>query len=216
MNVPDDHDTVALLDLDGTLSPRESTWQALGEAFGVTQDEFQDVYDSYVDEELTHAEMMDELYLKLTGDGPVTEGAYDDFVDRHLELHVAAYDLVDELQEQGVYTAVLSGAPDDYSEAAREELDADANVETISLEFKEGALDGFDWTDYRDKEKVVDQLQQDGYEVWAVGNGGNDVDMVESAGRGFMLLNTEEVAYDTLDCTTVDDLTDVLEVIQDG
>jgi HAD superfamily phosphoserine phosphatase-like hydrolase len=198
-NVPDGTDRVAVVDLEGTLSKDANVWMDMNLSLGMTEEEDYELYKKYRDDhDFTYGDWTEELISRWEHpeDGGTPGEEYFDAFFELPEFRETAHDLVEELQEQGFYTVLLSGAPDGYTRPAAEHLGVDEHVDSVSLVYEDGEVVAADFNEYKtDKTSVLDDLDDE--EVWFFGNGYNDVGMAEAADRSFMVPN-KDIDYDAV------------------
>ena len=122
---------------------------------------------------------------------------------KFLNLRLDAKKLVDYCQEKGLETGIITHTSTSLALEAAVEVGADFVVETWSFNF-EG--DRFDFTEYKDyaldKNKLIEEIEDQKEFVAFFGNGENDIEIAENADKAFMVENRGEVEYKELDAFT--------------
>lgn len=193
---------VALLDLEGTLIPTEGSWPAVNERFGVTGDEDRELYEQYYLSD--HAAWRAEIEQRWRDHGQASRSALQEALPEP-EVPAVAHEIVAAFREQGACTMLVSGALDTYSRDCARRLGVDVHVPTWSVSFddEDGSV-SIDQGRYSSKVDLARDLVDTGCTVWAVGNGHNDVPMVEVAQRSFMVPNRDDIDYTTLGAEPVE------------
>jgi phosphoserine phosphatase len=170
-------------DFDGTLSDSEMT-VLLGERMDVA-DEMADITERAMNDEISYAKSLRERASLLEGlEEERAEEAYGE-----VELRPGAADLIERLNDYGHHTAILTGGFDRGVERA---LDAEGvevdHIVSNSLPVKGGRLTGdvegplIEGTKDRELERLADELDVKMEHTVAVGDGANDLPMLEVAG----------------------------------
>ncbi|SEO61544.1 phosphoserine phosphatase [Halogranum amylolyticum] len=170
-------------DFDGTLSDSEMT-VLLGERMGVA-DEMADITERAMNDEISYAESLRERASLLEGlEEERAEEAYGE-----VELRPGAADLIERLNDYGHHTAVLTGGFDRGVERALEAGGVEVDhVVSNSLPVKDGRLTGdvegplIEGTKDRELERLAAELDVKMDHTVAVGDGANDLPMLEVAG----------------------------------
>ncbi len=200
--------TIVAFDFDGTLSDSEMT-VLLGDRCGVA-DQMDTITERAMNDEIGYAESLREraaLLEELPGaDVRAAFGA--------VELRAGAADLIDELNDAGVTTAILTGGFDRGVTAAleREGTQVDQIVANRLPTDADGALTGevegplIEGTKDDALAKLADDLAVDLADTVAVGDGANDLPMLEVAGLaiGFEPKPAVEPACDVVVATMAD------------
>ena len=170
-------------DFDGTLSDSEMT-VLLGEQCGVA-DEMDEITARAMNDEIEYAESLRKRCSLLDG---LPMDAADDAFDQ-VVLREGAADVIAALNEAGVHTAILTGGFERGVAAALEK--AGVSVDTIvanRLLAADGALTGevegplIEGTKDTALSELADDLDLEIEETVAVGDGANDLPMLEVAG----------------------------------
>jgi len=170
-------------DFDGTLSNSEMT-VLLGEKLGVA-DEMADITERAMNDELSYAESLRSRAELLTG---LNEGDADDAYSE-VVLRPDAASVIDRLREAGHTVAIFTGG---FERGVAHALDdAGTEVDHIvanALPIEDGELTGevtgplIEGTKDDQLEALADDLAIDMSETVAVGDGANDLPMLEVAG----------------------------------
>jgi phosphoserine phosphatase len=208
--------TVVAFDFDGTLSDSEMT-VLLGEQCGVA-DEMAEITERAMNDELEYAESLRERCALLRGLADETaQAAFDE-----VRLRPGAADVIESLREAGVYVAILTGG---FERGVAAALDREGvTVDTIvanRLPVADGKLTGevegplIEGTKDDALEVLTAVVGADRADTIAVGDGANDLPMLEAAGLaiGFEPKPNVEPACD-LTVETMDELYDTL--VADG
>ncbi|MFD1565352.1 phosphoserine phosphatase SerB [Haloarchaeobius amylolyticus] len=175
--------TVVAFDFDGTLSDSEMT-VLLGDRCGVA-DDMESITERAMNDEIGYAESLRERAALLEGlPKAEAEAAFDEVV-----LREGAADLIDELNDAGVTTAILTGGFERGVAAAleREGVSVDHIVSNrLPIEGDEltGDVEGplIEGTKDNALEALADDVGVDLDETVAVGDGANDLPMLKVAG----------------------------------
>jgi phosphoserine phosphatase len=170
-------------DFDGTLSDSEMT-VLLGEEQGVA-DEVADVTERAMNDELSYAESLrDRADLLFRLDEDAVERAFG-----RVELRPGAAEVIAALRDAGHHVAVLTGGFDRGVEAALAAAGAEVNTVVANhLVSRKGRLTGrvegplVEGTKDNALEGLADDLGEDTADTVAVGDGANDLPMLEVAG----------------------------------
>jgi len=194
--------SAALLDLEGTLIPQEGSWPAVNERFGIADDEDTELYERYY---LTdHAAWCREIERRWRDRGQASRSALQEALPEP-EVPPVARDIVAAFREQGVCTMLISGALDRFSCEAGERLGVDVHVPTWSLSFDaDGGFVSIEQGRYSAKVDLARDLADAGCTVWAVGNGHNDLPMVEVVEKAFMVPNRDDIDYEQVGAEPVE------------
>ena len=124
--------------------------------------------------------------------------------EEFLNLREKARDLVELLQKKGYTTGIISHTSTSLSIHAAEKLEIDFVVPTWSFNFEDGKFGRSEMKKYaEEKSHIVDELESTGIDtVIFFGNGSNDVNIAESADRGFLVENKDCVDYESTDAFT--------------
>lgn len=175
--------TLVAFDFDGTLSDSEMT-VLLGERAG-TADEIADITHRAMNDELSYAESLRERATLLAGLSVTdVEAAFDQVV-----LREGAADVIEALSEAGITTAILTGGFERGVAAAleREGVSVDTIVANRLL-LADGELSGdvegplIEGTKDDALESLVEEVGSSLDDAVAVGDGANDLPMLEVAG----------------------------------
>ncbi|WP_276299151.1 phosphoserine phosphatase SerB [Halorussus lipolyticus] len=175
--------TLVAFDFDGTLSDSEMT-VLLGERQGVA-DEMADITERAMNDEISYAKSLRDRAALL--EGLSNERAEDAFDDVFLRPDAAT--VIRELNEAGVTTAILTGGFERGVEVALER--EGVSVDTIvanRLPVEEGELTGevegplIEGTKDDALERLAGEREIDMRDTIAVGDGANDLPMLEVAG----------------------------------
>ena len=200
-------------DFDGTLSDSEMT-VLLGEQLGVA-DEMADITERAMNDQLSYAESLRSRAELLAG---LSEADADDAYSE-VVLRPGAADVIDRLREAGHTVAIFTGGFD--RGVAHALNDADTEVDHIvanALPIENGELTGevtgplIEGTKDDRLEALADDLGVEMSETVAVGDGANDLPMLEVAGLavGFEPKPAVEPACDNV-VSTMAALGDLLE-----
>mgnify|MGYP006289673993 FL=1 len=170
-------------DFDGTLSDSEMT-VLLGEKLGVA-DEMADITERAMNDELSYAESLRSRADLLTGlDEAAAEDAYG-----QVELRPDAATLIDRLREAGHTVAIFTGG---FERGVQRALEADDTavdmIVSNRLPIADGELTGevegplIEGTKDDQLEELAGELGVDMADTIAVGDGANDLPMLEVAG----------------------------------
>ncbi len=170
-------------DFDGTLSDSEMT-VLLGKRMGVA-DRMADITERAMNDEISYADSLRERASLLDGLAEEdAEAAYDE-----VALRPGAADLITRLNDYGHHTAILTGG---FERGVERALETDgAEVDTIvanRLPVEGGKLTGgvegslIEGTKDQALERLADELDVDMAMTVAVGDGANDLPMLEVAG----------------------------------
>jgi len=170
-------------DFDGTLSDSEMT-VLLGEQCGAA-DEMAEITERAMNDEIEYAESLRQRCALLEGLSDTrAETAFGEVL-----LREGAADVIDDLNDAGVHTAILTGGFERGVEAALAK--AGVSVDTIianRLPVEDGALTGevegplIEGTKDTALRDLADDLDLDLSETVAVGDGANDLPMLNVAG----------------------------------
>jgi len=200
-------------DFDGTLSKSEMT-VLLGKKVGAA-DKMADITARAMNDEISYAKSLRDRAALLEGLA-LTESA-DAFLE--VTLRPGAADLLDELSEKGTHVAILTGG---FERGVMTAVDQEGgSVETIIAnrllddgDKLTGEVEGPLVEGTKDKalEALADELGVDMVNTIAVGDGANDLPMLEVAGSaiGFDPKPAVAPACDTI-VSDMDELHDVLE-----
>jgi phosphoserine phosphatase len=200
-------------DFDGTLSDSEMT-VLLGEQLGVA-DEMADITERAMNDQLSYAESLRSRAELLAG---LSEADADDAYSE-VVLRPGAADVIDRLREAGHTVAIFTGG---FERGVAHALDdADTEVDHIvanALPIENGELTGevtgplIEGTKDDRVEALADDLGVEMSETVAVGDGANDLPMLEVAGLavGFEPKPAVEPACDNV-VSTMAALGDLLE-----
>jgi phosphoserine phosphatase len=200
-------------DFDGTLSDSEMT-VLLGEKLGVA-DEMADITERAMNDELSYAESLRSRAELLTG---LSEADADDAYSE-VVLRPGAADVIDRLREAGHTVAIFTGG---FERGVAHALDdAGTAVDHIvanALPIEDGELTGevtgplIEGTKDDQLEALAGDLGVDMAETVAVGDGANDLPMLEVAGLavGFEPKPAVEPSCDDV-VTTMTELDELLE-----
>jgi phosphoserine phosphatase len=200
-------------DFDGTLSDSEMT-VLLGEQLGVA-DEMADITERAMNDQLSYAESLRSRAELLAG---LSEADADDAYSE-VVLRPGAADVIDRLREAGHTVAIFTGG---FERGVAHALnDADTEVDHIvanALPIENGELTGevtgplIEGTKDDRLEALADDLGVEMSETVAVGDGANDLPMLEVAGLavGFEPKPAVEPACDNV-VSTMAALGDLLE-----
>ncbi|THE65380.1 phosphoserine phosphatase SerB [Salinadaptatus halalkaliphilus] len=175
--------TVVAFDFDGTLSDSEMT-VLLGKRCGVA-DDMAAITERAMNDEIGYAESLRERAALL--EGLAAEDARAAFDE--VELRAGAADLITDLNDAGVTTAILTGGFERGVAAALE--DEGVSVDHIvsnRLPIENGELTGdvegslIEGTKDDALEALADDVETDLDETVAVGDGANDLPMLQVAG----------------------------------
>jgi len=175
--------TLVAFDFDGTLSDDEMI-VLLGEQAGVA-DEIDEITERAMAGEVSYAESLRERAALLAGlDEPAAERAY-----AGVELRPGAGALLRALAEVGVTTAILTGGFQTGVEAALARADASVDrVVSNWLPAEDGHLTGdvegplIEGTKDEALRAAAESFGVDVADTFAVGDGANDVPMLDAAG----------------------------------
>ena len=203
---------VVAFDFDGTLSESEMT-VLLGERMGVA-DEMADITERAMNDEISYAKSLRDRAALL--DGLSLESAADAYAE--VALRPGAADVIDALAEKGTYVAILTGGFETGVQAAleREGVAVDEIVAN-RLPDDGAALTGdvegplIEGTKDDALERLADEQGADVVNTVAVGDGANDLPMLEVAGLsvGFEPKPAVEPACDVV----VSDMTELHDVL---
>jgi phosphoserine phosphatase len=205
--------TVVAFDFDGTLSDSEMT-VLLGEQCGVA-DEMEAITERAMNDELEYAESLRERCALLEGlADEKAQAAFDE-----VRLRPGAAEVIESLREAGVYVAILTGGFERGVAAAldREGVTVDAIVAN-RLPVADGKLTGevegplIEGTKDDALEVLTAVVGADRADTIAVGDGANDLPMLEAAGLaiGFEPKPNVEPACDVV----VSSMPELLELLQ--
>ncbi|ELY55531.1 phosphoserine phosphatase SerB [Natronolimnohabitans innermongolicus] len=177
--------TVVAFDFDGTLSDSEMT-VLLGDRCGVA-DDMAEITEASMNDEIDYAESLRKRAALLEGlSAADAQAAFDE-----VELREGAADLIEELNDAGVTTAILTGGFERGVAAAleREGASVDHIVSNrLPMDDEEteltGDVDGplIEGTKDDALEDLADDVGADLEETVAVGDGANDLPMLQVAG----------------------------------
>ena len=200
-------------DFDGTLSDSEMT-VLLGEKLGVA-DEMADITERAMNDELSYAESLRSRAELLTG---LSEADADDAYSE-VVLRPGAADVIDRLREAGHTVAIFTGGFErGVAHALNDAGTAVDNIVANALPTEDGELTGevtgplIEGTKDDQLEALAGDLGVDMAETVAVGDGANDLPMLEVAGLavGFEPKPAVEPACDDV-VTTMTELDELLE-----
>jgi phosphoserine phosphatase len=188
-------------DFDGTLSDSEMT-VLLGKRKDVA-DEMADITERAMNDEISYAKSLRDRAALLEGlDDELAEEAY-----AEVELRPGAAKLIDRLNNYGHHTAILTGG---FERGVESALEAEGvEVDTIvanRLPVEGGKLTGgvegplIEGTKDRELERLADELDVKMSQTVAVGDGANDLPMLELAGLsvGFIPKNAVRPVCDVV------------------
>ncbi|ELY45668.1 phosphoserine phosphatase SerB [Natronorubrum sulfidifaciens] len=177
--------TVVAFDFDGTLSDSEMT-VLLGDRCGVA-DEMAEITEQSMNDEIDYAESLRKRAALLEGlPADEAEAAYD-----QVELREGAADLIEELNDAGVTTAILTGGFERGVAAALEREGATVDhIVSNRLPMTDdeteltGDVDGplIEGTKDDALENLAEDVGADMEDTVAVGDGANDLPMLNVAG----------------------------------
>ncbi|TMT85187.1 phosphoserine phosphatase SerB [Haloterrigena sp. H1] len=175
--------TVVAFDFDGTLSDSEMT-VLLGDRCGVA-DDMEEITERAMNDEIGYAESLRSRASLLEGLSKAeAEAAFDEVV-----LREGAADLIEELNDAGVTTAILTGGFERGVAAAleREDVSVDhivSNRLPMNGDELTGDVEGplIEGTKDDALEDLADDVGVDLDETVAVGDGANDLPMLKVAG----------------------------------
>ncbi len=170
-------------DFDGTLSDSEMV-VLLGEQCGVA-DEIDEITERAMNDEIDYAESLRQRCALLEGLAVAdTQAAF-----REVQLREGAPEVIDALNSAGVHTAVLTGGFERGVEAALESAGVEVDsVVANRLPVDGGVLSGevegplIEGTKDTALESTATDLELDVSDTVAVGDGANDLPMLEAAG----------------------------------
>ena len=200
-------------DFDGTLSDSEMT-VLLGEKLGVA-DEMADITERAMNDELSYAESLRSRAELLTG---LSEADADDAYSE-VVLRPGAADVIDRLREAGHTVAIFTGGFErGVAHALNDAGTAVDNIVANALPTEDGELTGevtgplIEGTKDDQLEALAGDLGVDMAETVAVGDGANDLPMLEVAGLavGFEPKPAVEPSCDDV-VTTMTELDELLE-----
>ncbi|WP_224448305.1 phosphoserine phosphatase SerB [Haloprofundus salilacus] len=188
-------------DFDGTLSDSEMT-VLLGKQKGVA-DRMADITERAMNDEISYAKSLYDRAALLEGlEEERAQEAYDE-----VKLRPGAAKLIRRLNDYGHHTAVLTGG---FERGVESALEAEGvGVDTVvanRLPVKGGRLTGeaegplIEGTKDRELERLADELNVEMSQTVAIGDGANDLPMLEVAGFSVGFLPKEAVrpACDTV------------------
>jgi phosphoserine phosphatase len=206
--------TLVAFDFDGTLSNSEMT-VLLGDKCGVA-DQMEAITERAMNDEIEYAESLRQRCALLDGlSDDDAQAAFDQVVVRPKTEPV-----VDALDSAGVYTAILTGGFERGVESALET--AGVEVETLianRLPIEDAELTGevegplIEGTKDDALDILTTVVEEPMEETIAVGDGANDLPMLEAAGFaiGFAPKSAVEPACDVV----VESMTELLDVLED-
>jgi phosphoserine phosphatase len=206
--------TLVAFDFDGTLSNSEMT-VLLGDQCGVA-DQMDEITEQAMNNEIEYAESLRQRCALLEGlPDADARAAFDQVV-----LRPETEAVVDALDSAGVYTAILTGGFERGVESALETAGVD--VETLianRLPIEDGALTGevegplIEGTKDDALDILTTVVDEPMDETIAVGDGANDLPMLEAAGFaiGFSPKSAVEPACDVV----VESMPELLDVLED-
>ncbi|ADB58971.1 phosphoserine phosphatase SerB [Haloterrigena turkmenica DSM 5511] len=175
--------TVVAFDFDGTLSDSEMT-VLLGDRRGVA-DDMAEITERSMNDEIDYAES---LYQRAALLESLPKAEADAAFDQ-VELREGAADLIAELNDAGVTTAILTGGFERGVAAALEREDVSVDhIVSNRLPMQDGELTGavegplIEGTKDDALEDLADDVGVDLADTVAVGDGANDLPMLEVAG----------------------------------
>jgi phosphoserine phosphatase len=200
-------------DFDGTLSDSEMT-VLLGEEAGVA-DEIDEITERAMNDELSYAES---LYARAELLDGLPESQVEAAFDR-VQLRPGAADVIEALDEAGHHVAILTGGFDDGVAAAleREGVSVDtivANSLPIRNEKLTGEAEGplIEGTKDTALEELAAEVGVEMDETVAIGDGANDLPMLEVAG---LAIGYEPKPAVGPHCDViVESMTDLLELLE--
>ncbi|MDQ2050190.1 phosphoserine phosphatase SerB [Natronolimnohabitans sp. A-GB9] len=177
--------TVVAFDFDGTLSDSEMT-VLLGDRCGVA-DDMAEITERSMNDEIDYAESLRKRAALLEGlPAEDARAAFDE-----VELRDGAADLIEELNDAGVTTAILTGGFERGVAAALEAEDASVDhivSNRLPMNDEETELTGdvegplIEGTKDDALENLADEVGVDLEDTVAVGDGANDLPMLQVAG----------------------------------
>ncbi len=206
--------TLVAFDFDGTLSDSEMT-VLLGEQCGVAN-EMDEITERAMNNEIEYAESLRQRCRLLEGlDNEQAQTAFD-----QVELRPGTDDVIEALDSAGVYTSILTGGFDRGVEAALET--EGVAVETVvanRLPVADGKLTGdvegplIEGTKDDALEVLTTVVGEEIEETVAIGDGANDLPMLEAAGLaiGFSPKPAVEPACDVV----VESMAELLDVLEE-
>ena len=211
IDVPDEYEKVAVFDLDGTLTTTNSPYELLNDEINVRPGFNTEMYVRFSLGEFSYSEWISKVVMEWKKRNASREN-FENVFEKCNETREGTEELLD-LMDDSFYTVIVSGSPDIYSRRMSEMLGIDQHVDTLAINFDEGIVKGYSIKNEYDgdKEKYVQDIDE---EVYAFGNSSNDVGMVESADRGFMVPSSS-VDYDEVDAEFVGEMKDIKEYLEE-
>jgi phosphoserine phosphatase len=190
------YEKVATLDMGGTLveDPKNaSSHKRINTALGIPETREYEIYEEHSGENgdlIDHVEHARAQTEELRGRQKANILNYGETVQEIIsdrEIVDGAYSFVQDLQDQGYETMVVSSAPKAVTQPFAEDLEVDFLYRWKDFVFTDRG--DFDKVEVNNearygKQDVVEGLQNIGVEVAHFGNGSNDIEAVETADAG--------------------------------
>jgi HAD superfamily phosphoserine phosphatase-like hydrolase len=222
-------------DLEGTLTEEVSFWEKLNLEMGMSKEEDKNLYDLFMDEnrsnpDAAYSNWMNRIFTlwkKYSGDKPhkFNKTFIEQFCKNHLKLKEGAKEFIQHHKEKFAFF-VISGAPGEFCELAKEELGFDEFYSTNILKFDgDGKLIKINGDPYGfRKEEIINritkQLGVDWEQIIAIGDSENDFTMLNQVGKGILVgmhlthpdykerLRSEVVQFDDVDYQKISEVID--------
>jgi phosphoserine phosphatase len=124
--------------------------------------------------------------------------------EKFLNLREEAPKFTEILQKKGYRTGIISHSSTSLSIHAAEKLGIDFVVPTWSFNFEDGRFVRSEMEKYaEEKSHIIDEIESTDVDTAVFfGNGSNDVNIAESADKGFLIENKDRVDYESVNAFT--------------
>lgn len=206
---------LVVFDLDGTLI-EENSWYKLNIALGVSPEEDEKMFKAYSSGELKYKDWLLKLVELYKKGGKANKYNIEKALSlENLTFKIGARETIKSLQTKGYKVAIITGSFSLLVEKIREELEADyalANTEIIFDE-EENLADVISKGEERYGKvvlliKLLEELQFSLSDCVVVGDGGNDIELMQAAKKGITFTTASEAIKKNAD-EVIDSLFDL-------